>query len=279
MTSKRFRLCSAVTMTGLTLSLVLSACGPQPAENATAQSAAPSLSASATPSATALATPTATPSADVPSTEVPAPPAAPAAPPAAPAAPPAVPAAPPAAPVQPALKTFTFPDGHISFSYPGSWSVRTQRGPGQEGPPWQPVEAIVSDGTGADLFSVSSGANGIGCSAGPVNRTVFDKAPVPGMREVDGTTPMFGFIVERSGGDDSYFMAVMNPSNLEQGDVASQCTLLKMGNGAAQNRVIFNQSVYPNHVPGFPSRQAAKSWMATQQYAQLKALMLSLKYS
>ena len=271
MTSKRFGLCSAVTMTGLTISLVLSACGPQPAENATAQSAAPSLSASATSSATAPATPTPTPSAEVPSPEVPAPPAAPAAPPAPPAA--------PAAPVQPALKTFTFPDGHISFSYPGSWSVRTQRGPGQEGPPWQPVEAVVSDRTGADLFSVSSGANGIGCSAGPVNRTVFDKAPVPGMREVDGTTPMFGFIVERSGGDDSYFMAVMNPRNLEEGDVSSQCTLLKMGNGAAQNRVIFNQSVYPNHVPGFPSRQAAKSWMATEQYAQLKALMLSLMYS
>ena len=134
MTSKRFGLCSAVTMTGLTISLVLSACGPRPAENATAQSAAPSLSASATSSATALATPTptATPSAEVPSPEVPAPPAAPAAPPAPPAA--------PAAPVQPALKTFTFPDGHISFSYPGSWSVRTQRGPGQEGPPGSPLK-------------------------------------------------------------------------------------------------------------------------------------------
>ena len=112
-----------------------------------------------------------------------------------------------------------------------------------------------------------------------MNRTVFDKAPAPGMREVDGTTPMFGFIVERSGGHDSYFMSVMNPRNLEEGDVSSQCTLLKMGNGASQNRVIFNQSVYPNPVPGFPSRQAAKSWMATGQYAQLKALMLSLKYS
>lgn len=265
MSSKRFRLCTAVTMTGLSLSLMLSACGPQPAENATAQSAAPSLSASATASATALATPTATPSAEVPSTEAPAPPAAP--------------AAPPAAPVQPALETFTFPDGHISFSYPGSWSVRTQRGPGHEGPPWQPVEAIVSDGTGADLFRLSSGANGIGCTAGPVNRAVFDKAPASGMREVDGTTPMFGFILERSGGDDSYSMAVMNPRNLEEGDVGSRCTLLIMGNGGAQNSVIFNQSFYPNPVPGFPSRQAAKSWMASEQYAQLKALMLSLNYS
>lgn len=258
MMSKRFRLCSAVTVTGLTLSLMLSACGPQPAENATAQSAAPSPSASAAASPTALATPTATPSAEVPSAEVP---------------------APSAAPVQPALQTFTFPDGHISFSYPASWSVRTQRGPGRDGPPWQPVEAIVSDGTGADLFSASSGADGIGCTAGPVNRTVFDTAPVPGMREVDGTTPMFGFIVERSGGDDMYFMHVMNPRNLEEGDVGSHCTLLTMGNGGALNSVIFNQSVSPTPVPGFPSRQAAKSWMATEQYAELKALLLSLKYS
>lgn len=99
------------------------------------------------------------------------------------------------------------------------------------------------------------------------------------MREVDGTTPMFGFIVEKTGADDWYFMGVMNPRNLEEGNVSSQCTLLNMVNGGAQNRVIFDQSVYPNPVPGFPSWQAAKAWMATEQYAQLKALMMSLKYS
>ena len=185
----------------------------------------------------------------------------------------------PAVPIPPALKTFTFPDGHISFSYPASWSVRTQRGPGRDGPPWQPVEAIVSDRAGNDLFGVSSGADGIGCAAGPVNRTVFDRAAVPGMREVDGTTPMFGFIVEKTGVDDRYSMAVMNPRNLEEGNVSSNCPLLTMGNGGAQSGVIFDQSVHPNPKPGFPSRQTAKAWMATEQYAQLKALMMSLKYS
>lgn len=287
MSYNRFGLYGAVTVAGLTISLILSACGPQPAENATAESAAPSLGAAATSAPTALATATATPTAPAttvaPSPEVPAQQATPLQP--APKAP-AVTAAPapkiPAQqvePVRPTLKSFTFPDGHISFSYPAAWSVRTERGPGHEGPPWQPLEAIVSDGTGADLFSVSSGADGIGCTAGPANRTVLDRAAVAGMREVDGTTPMFGFIVENVVGDDWYVMAVMHPRYLKEGDVGSHCTLLRMGNGGAQNRVIFNQTVYPNHQSAFPSRQAAKAWMATAQYTQLKALIMSLKYS
>lgn len=276
MTSNRFGLCAAVTVAGLTISLILSACGPQPAQNATAEGAAPSLSAAATSAPTALASATSTPTAPAtavaPAPKIPAPPVAPT---------PKIPAPPvaPAAPVQPSLKSFTFPDGQISFSYPASWSVRTQRGPGREGPPWQPLEAIVSDGTGADLFSVSSGADGIGCTAGPANRTLFDSAAVPGMREVDGSAPMFGFIVENVVGEDWYVMAVMHPRNLKEGDVSSHCTLLRMGNGGAQNRVIFNQTPYPSPRSAFPSRQAAKLWMDTAQYAQLKALILSLKYS
>jgi hypothetical protein len=99
------------------------------------------------------------------------------------------------------------------------------------------------------------------------------------MREVDGTTPMFGFIVENTGELDWYFMAVMNPRSLQEGDVGSHCTMLRMGNGAAQNDVIFNQTVWPSKQSAFPNRQAAKAWMATEQYAQLKALMMSLKYS
>ncbi|MBO1267891.1 hypothetical protein J1902_07875 [Arthrobacter sp. PO-11] len=146
-------------------------------------------------------------------------------------------------------------------------------------PPWQPVDAIVSDQTGTDLFSVSSGANGIGCVGAPTNRTVLDSAAVPGMREVDGTTPMFGFIVENIGGEDWYKMAVMNPRNLEEGAVGQSCTLLVMGNGGVANGVIFDQTFWPSPQSAFPSRQAAEAWMATEQYAQLKALIMSLNYS
>ena len=151
--------------------------------------------------------------------------------------------------------------------------MRTQRGPGTDAPPWQPVEAIVSDATGDDLASISSGANGIGCTAGPVTRTVLDRAPVPGLRETDGTTPHFGFDVERLGAADHYGMEISNPRSLQEGaGVSSGCSLLVMGNGGAQTRTIFAE-------PAFPSREAAKAWMGTEQYAQLKALMLSLAYS
>ena len=310
MTSNRFGLYGAVTVAGVAVSLVLSACGPQPAENraaesVTAESTAPAARATATSSPAALATPSRTVASsaaaktNAPSPAVPAQPVAPAVPAASapavsaqevmPVAPvqaaPKAPAAPvqpapkaPAAPVQPALKAFTFPDGHISFSYPASWSVRTERGPGREGPPRQ-VEAIVSDGTGSDLFSVSSGADAIGCTAGPAHRTVLDMAATPGMREADGTTPLFLFIVERITGQDRYAMAIMNPRNVQEGDVGSHCTLLVMGNGGALNRVIFDQPFDPVAKSAFPNRQAAKAWMATEQYAQLKALIMSLRYS
>ncbi|WAH96741.1 hypothetical protein [Arthrobacter sp. MMS18-M83] len=118
---------------------------------------------------------------------------------------------------------------------------------------------------------MSSGASGVGCAAGPTRRTVFDKAAVPAMRNADGTTPEFGFIVDDSG-HDWYTMAVMNPRNLEEGDVSSACTWMVMGNSGAEASVIFNE-------PPFASRAAAKAWMATEQYAQLKALLMSLSYS
>ncbi len=254
MGSKRIGFFGAVTVAGLAICLTVSACGPQPgAETAGAGvTSTPAAEPTATVSASPSASPSAAPAtAAAPSPEVP---------------------AQPDEPTQPALTSFTFPDGHISFTYPADWTVRTQRGPGREGPPWQPVEAVVANGAGEDLFRVSSGADGIGCTAGPTTRTVLDKAAVPGMREADGTTPMFGFAIESSGGDDSYRMMVSHPRYLQEGETSSGCSMLVMENGAALNEVIFNQ-------PAFPNREAAEAWMATEQYAQLKALMMSLTYS
>jgi uncharacterized protein (DUF1330 family) len=31
--------------------------------------------------------------------------------------------------------------------------------------------------------------------------------------------------------------------------------------------------------PGFPSEEAARAWMTTAEYAQLKALLMSVSYS
>ena len=47
---------------------------------------------------------------------------------------------------------------------------------------------------------------------------------------------------------------------------------LATGNGGLTTSVLFND-------PAFPTRGAAKAWMATDQYAQLKALLISLKYA
>jgi hypothetical protein len=267
MCSNRFRPFAA-TVAGLAISLSFSACGIQPSASTESPSPSAASSPASEPAFSATAPPpsaTATPAAETPASPVKSDPATP-------SAVPSVSAVPPE-PTQAPLKSFTFPDGHISFSYPAGWSVRTQRGPGSDGPPWQPLEAIVSDATGDDLASISSGANGIGCTAGPVTRTVLDRAPVPGLRETDGTTPHFGFDVESTGGTDYYSMEVSNPRFLQEGEgVASGCSLLIMGNGGAQTRTIFGE-------PAFPSRDAAKAWMGTEQYAQLKALMLSLTYS
>lgn len=271
MSSNRFRPLAAMTVAGIAISLTFSACGIQPGVDE-AGAEGPATSATSSPALESRSASTATPpsaTAD-PSAEAPAQPVNTA---------PGVASAAPAQPVvpvqstQPALKSFTFPDGHISFSYPANWSLRTQRGPGTDGPPWQPLEAIVSDATGDDLVSISSGANGIGCAAGPVTRTVLDRAAVPGLRETDGSTPQFGFDVESIGTADHYGMEVSNARSLQEGEgVASGCSLLIMGNGGAQARAIFNE-------PAFGSREAATAWMGTEQYAQLKALMMSLTYS
>lgn len=169
----------------------------------------------------------------------------------------------------PALKTFTFPDGHISFAYPATWTVRTVLPPA--GIPG--IEAIVADGAGNDLLSIGNGFTA-GCAGGPVTRRVFDQVAVPGMTAPDGTEPVFGFVVESygDGGGEAYFMGLGDPRSLEAGEgVTSWCNLVSTDNGGLSTRVLFND-------PGFPNRGAAKAWMATDQYAQLKALLVSLTY-
>jgi hypothetical protein len=98
------------------------------------------------------------------------------------------------------------------------------------------------------------------------------KVQAPGMTAPDGTQPVFGFAVESSSTGDFYGMGLRDPRYLEQGKgVTSSCGLLGTGNGGLTTSVLFSN-------PAFPSRAAAKAWMATNQYAQLKALLISLNY-
>ncbi|MFP3462919.1 hypothetical protein R5O87_18965 [Arthrobacter globiformis] len=170
----------------------------------------------------------------------------------------------------PELKTFTFPDGLISFAYPATWTVRTVLPPA--GVPG--VEAIVADNAGNDLLSVGNGFTA-GCTGGPVSRRVLDQATVPGMTASDGTVPVFGFAAESygNGNGTAYIMGLTDHRSLEEGgDVASWCNLVPTGNGGLSTRVLFTE-------PGFLNAGAARAWMATDQYAQLKALLVSLTYA
>lgn len=260
MKSNRAGYITAVTMAGLAASLVLAGCGPQPGA---APAAAPTVAVTdATTSSTVLAaSPLSTPATANSATSPAASPTS-----AGRAAPTHAPAAKPA---PRRLKTFTFPDGHISFDYPGSWTVRTALPPA--GPPG--VEAVVSDGAGNDLLLLANGVPA-GCAGGPVSRRVLDQAEVAGMAAPNGSGPVFGFSVESygAGAGDAYFMGLVDPRSLKQGDgVPSWCNVVSTDNGGLVTRVLFDD-------PAFKNRGAAKAWMATEQYAQLKALLVSLNY-
>ncbi len=93
------------------------------------------------------------------------------------------------------------------------------------------------------------------------------------MTAPDGTRPVFGFAVESYGAGDAYYMGLTDPRSLAEGDgVSSWCNLIPTANGGLFSRVLFDD-------PAFKNRGAARAWMQTEQYSQLKALLVSLDYS
>jgi hypothetical protein len=171
----------------------------------------------------------------------------------------------------PALKTFTFPDGHISFAYPANWSIRTQPGPTLPGSSADCVEAVLSDHRGRDVAFMVSGFYGDGAS-GPVERTVFDSAPVLGLAAFEGE-PAFGFFRDSFVDvNDHFYMDVRPAAELVTGSAASGNGQVLLPNGAAIFRVFMDS-------PGFPSDEAASAWTQSPEYAQLKALLMSVSYT
>lgn len=171
----------------------------------------------------------------------------------------------------PALKAFTFPDGHISFAYPANWSLRTQPGPTLPGGPAECIEAVLSDHHGKDVALFVSGFYGDGAS-GPGDRTVFDSAPVPGLAAFEGE-PTFGFFRDRFiDVNDHFYLEIRPAAELVSGNVNSGTGQVLLPNGVAIFRVYMDS-------PGFPSAEAASAWMDTPEYAQLKALLMSVAYS
>jgi hypothetical protein len=179
-----------------------------------------------------------------------------------------------------ALQTFTFPDGHISFAYPAGWSVRNSR----EGPyldvahratSIESAEVVVADGSGAEVARVMNGLYGDN-AAGAIRRTVLDHAPVPGIPADAGEPAEFGFALDEFVGVDSYyFMDVRLAHEFLPAQEDSGTNQVSVPNGEMAAYVVFDSQKQPV----FATTELAKVWMATEQYAQLKALLLSLKYT
>ena len=186
----------------------------------------------------------------------------------------------PEAPQTPVTRTFTFPDGHISFTHPASWTVKTKPGPALNAEAQKTsYDATVFDAAGAEVAHVLSGMYGDGAE-GPVKRTVLDHAPVPGITDLRGEATEFGFAYDELPGGGAtggpyYLMDVRRAHEFLPNQDMSGSNQVQLPNGVLTALVIFGGT---DSTPFFASPDAAKAWMGSEQYAQLKAMLLSLSY-
>jgi hypothetical protein len=250
----------------LAIGLIFSACGSQPGVAPAADLDAslsattpaitePSVIAPTAKPATAAATPDAAVTTAAPAPEAP------------------VHAAPaPSAEPQPApaLKSFTFPDGHFSFQYPADWYVKVAEGGTLPGGAIDSKIATLTEATGNEVFRFHSGDYS-GHAGGAGDTTVFDAAPLPGIISITGDQVGYGFIVFRdlNSDQDTYFMGLM-PGPVVDGRGPSPHGA-PMQNGWFSASVIFGDTA-------FSSPAAAKAWLGTDQGQKLKALLLSVTY-
>ncbi|BCW61244.1 hypothetical protein [Arthrobacter sp. StoSoilB22] len=258
---------------------------PLPAVTLQSSTPTPTVTPTPTPTATPSATPSATPTVAAPVTTPPAP-----------TTPPAVASAPVVPPVQaPTSQTYTFPDGHLSFTYPVGWSIRADQGP-FDPPGTAEASRIVTvfDAAGAEVARVFNGNYADG-TAGLVDRTILDRAVVPGVRDNSGELVEFGFSSNQSqyipyegppyegmpsprtgpaDGPPTYIMDVRVSSELKAGVSSSGTNQVRVPNGIMSAYAVFD----PAKQPAFATPEAAKAWMGSTQYAQLKSMLLSLSY-
>lgn len=249
------RLLVATTLTGLLLAAT--ACAPPPSAEPDATPLSSRAAAVApSPTATATATPTANPAASATATPTQAP------------APETRQAA--------TTETFTFPDGHISFDYVEGWTVTIKPGPVNNADEQKiSFEATIKDEAGAVLAHVYSGKYGDG-AAGPAKRTVLDHSPVPGIVGKSGGAAQFGFAYDEAlDGDLQYFMDVREAHEFLAPDGSSGTNQIALPDRIMNAYVVLTD--WPSTL-AFKSPADAKAWMETGRYAQLKALMLSLRY-
>ena len=240
-------------LTGVALAASLTGCG---SAGGTASPADPGSASPTETTATTSAAPTASaepaPAATAPTATAPAP-------------------APSAAPASSQL--YTFPDGHLSFSYPAGWSVKTVEQPYVEGHASgaKPVDAVISDGAGNEVALIQGNVYAGGVSTG-VQRTVLDQVPLSQATARDGSPLVFGFIHDTSQGVSTFHAGVRRAQEFQPGFSTSGSDYFELNNGMAVAKVVFGS-------PAFDSVDAAKAWMATDQYSELKKIFLTLKSS
>lgn len=164
------------------------------------------------------------------------------------------------------VKTFTFPNGHVSFKYPAGWKVELFTGSGS---PSDSATATVVDAGGTKQATVYSGRIADGVSH-PVTRTVFESAPVPGLAAQPAPAAQYAFYVDRMDSNATYRMHLAAGAP-KSGQGTALDGIIRAGDGVIVADVQFIEKPFANDA-------AAKSWLAGAEGQALKALLLSISY-
>ncbi|MCU1532666.1 MAG: hypothetical protein JWO49_2237 [Arthrobacter sp.] len=182
------------------------------------------------------------------------------------ASPPPASGEPSPAPASAAVKTYTFPDGRLSFQYPADWKVELF--PAAQTPS-DSHTATVIDASGTQQATVYAGKIADVVSF-PVSRTVFESEPVPGLAQQTAPAAHSSFYVDRAG-DITTYRLHLTAGAPTAGDDSRIDGIIRTGERVLVADVTFIENP-------FASDDAAKSWLASAEGKSLKALMLSLSY-
>lgn len=173
---------------------------------------------------------------------------------------------PSSAPAPAELKTYTFPNGHVSFKYPADWKVELFTGGGS---PSESATATIIDASGTEQATVYSGRIADGVSH-PVTRTVYESAPVPGLAAQPAPAAHYAFYVDRMDSNATYRMHLAAGAP-KPGEGSALDGIIRAGDGVILADVKFIEKPFANDA-------AAKSWLAGAEGQALKALLLSISY-
>lgn len=174
---------------------------------------------------------------------------------------------PSSAPAPAELKTYTFPNGHVSFKYPSDWKVELFTGAGS---PSESATATVIDAGGTKQATVYSGKIADGVSH-PVTRTVFESAPVPGLAGQPAPAAHYAFYVDRMDSNATYRMHLAAGAP-KSGQGSALDGIIRTSDGVILADVQFIEKPFADDT-------AAKSWLAGAEGQSLKALLLSISYN